>query len=154
MQLIGCMTDKIEKRVFLRATRAKVWRAISDAKQFGAWFGVALEGDFAAGRSIRGKVTYKGTQLTMEIAIVAIEPERYFAYRWHPAAIDPMVDYSSEPTTLVEFELAEADGGCQLSIRETGLDKIPEARRADVLRLNSHGWTTQVANIEKYLASA
>jgi uncharacterized protein YndB with AHSA1/START domain len=149
------MTDKIEKRVFLRATRAKVWRAISDAKQFSAWFGVNLEGDFAAGESIRGKVTYKGLEhLTMEIAIVAIEPERYFAYRWHPAALDPNVDYSSEPTTLVEFELAEADGGCQLSIRESGLDKIPEARRANVLRLNSEGWTEQVANIEKYLARA
>jgi uncharacterized protein YndB with AHSA1/START domain len=146
------MTDNIEKHVFLRATRAKVWRAISDAKQFGAWFGVTLEGDFAAGRSIRGQVSYKGTPLTMELAIVAIEPERYFAYRWHPAALDPKVDYSSEPTTLVEFELAEADGGCQLSIRESGIDKIPEARRANVLRLNSEGWTEQVANIEKHLA--
>jgi uncharacterized protein YndB with AHSA1/START domain len=149
------MTDKIEKRVFLRATRAKVWRAISDAKQFSAWFGVTLVGEFAAGESIRGKVTYKGLEhLTMELDVVAIEPERYFAYRWHPAALDPKVDYSSEPTTLVEFELADADGGCQLSIRESGLDKIPEARRANVLRLNSQGWTEQAANIEKYLASA
>jgi uncharacterized protein YndB with AHSA1/START domain len=151
---MGCMTDKIEKRVFLRATRAKVWRAISDSKQFGAWFGVAFDEPFVAGKPVRGRVTMKSHEnLPFAMDIVALEPERYLAWRWHPAAIDPNVDYSHEPTTLVEFEIADADGGCQLTMRETGLDKIPEARRATVLRMNTAGWDAQAINLEKYLAS-
>jgi len=153
---MGCMTDTIEKRTFLRAPRGKVWRAISDSKQFGTWFGVAFDAPFTAGASLRGTITDPPgySHLVFEIAVVALEPERYFAYRWHPYAIDPNVDYSNEPTTLVEFELAESDGGCQLTIRETGFDKIPEARRAEARRMNDAGWSEQAQRIEKYLASS
>ena len=149
------MTDRIEKRVFLRAPRARVWRALSTAREFGEWFGVRLDGELVAGTSIRGKITAPGyDHLTMEIAVTAIEPERYVAYRWHPYAIDPAVDYSHEPTTLVEFELAEADGGCQLTIRESGFDRIPAARRAEAFRMNDSGWAQQAANIERHVAGA
>lgn len=147
-------TDRIEKTVTLRAPRSRVWRAITTAEQFGAWFGVKLEGPIAEGATVRGKITYPGYEhLTMEMLVERMEPERYFAYRWHPYAIDAAVDYSSEPTTLVEFRLDEADGGTLLTIVESGFDRIPLARRAEAFRMNDGGWTEQTKNIERYVAT-
>jgi uncharacterized protein YndB with AHSA1/START domain len=146
-------TDRIEKKVVLRATRARVWRAIADAREFGAWFGMKLEGSFVEGQTIRGKITsprYK--DLTLEVLVERIEAERYFAYRWHPYAVDPKVDYGAEPTTLVEFRLEDADGGTLLTISESGFDRIPSARRAEAFRMNEGGWGQQIENIVGYVA--
>ena len=146
-------TDRIEKTVTLRAPRARVWRALTNAAEFGAWFGVRLESPFAEGATVRGKITHPGYEhVTMEIRVERIEPERYFAYRWHPYAIDPGVDYSAEPTTLVEFTLDEAEGGTVLKIVESGYDRVPAARRAEAFRSNEGGWTEQVKNIERYVS--
>ena len=146
-------TDRIEKNVKLRAPRSRVWRAIATAEEFGAWFGVKLEGPFAEGATVRGKITHPGYEhLTMEMLVERIEPERYFAYRWHPYAIDTAVDYTSEPTTLVEFRLDEADGGTVLTIVESGFDRIPLARRAEAFRMNDQGWTEQLKNIERHVS--
>jgi uncharacterized protein YndB with AHSA1/START domain len=146
-------TDRIEKKVLLRATPSRVWRAIADPEEFGTWFGVKLEGKFTQGANIRGKVTNPGYEhLTMEIQIERIEPERYFSYRWHPYAIDPTVDYSAEPTTLVEFRLEEKDGGTLLTIIESGFDRIPLTRREKAFRMNDQGWTQQAQNIERYVS--
>ena len=146
-------TDRIEKQVVLRAPRARVWRAISDARQFGTWFGVTLEGEFAEGATIRGRITIPGYQhVTMEMQIERIDPERYFAYRWHPYAVDVNVEYSLEPTTLVEFRLEESAAGTVLSIVESGFDRIPLARRAEAFRMNEGGWAGQVKNIERYVS--
>jgi uncharacterized protein YndB with AHSA1/START domain len=148
-------TDRIEKEMSLRAPRSRVWRAIANVEEFGAWFGVKLEGQFATGATMLGKVTNRGYEhLTFELKVERIEPERYFAYRWHPYAIDPKVDYSAEPTTLVEFRLEDADGGTRLRIVESGFDRIPLARRAEAFRMNDGGWTTQLANIERYVAGS
>jgi uncharacterized protein YndB with AHSA1/START domain len=149
-------TDRIERKVLIKATRARVWRAVSDAAEFGVWFGVDFKGKtFAAGKSVRGTITYPGYEhLTMEVLIDRVVPERLLSWRWHPAAIDPAVDYSQEPTTLVVFELEEVDGGVMLSVVESGLDKIPLERRATVLRLNSSGWDAQMENIKKHVAKA
>jgi uncharacterized protein YndB with AHSA1/START domain len=146
-------TDRIEKRVTLRASRSRVWRALVTAEEFGAWFGVKLEGPFAEGATVRGKITYPGYEhLTFEALVERIEPERYFAYRWHPYAIDASVDYSSEPSTLVEFRLDEADGGTVLTIVESGFERIPLARRAEAFRMNDGGWTEQTKNIERHVS--
>src|SRR5260221_1768652 len=119
-------TDRIEKQVVLRAPRARVWRAIANADEFGAWFRMKLDGAFAEGATVRGRITHPGYEhLTVEMLVERIEPERYFAYRWHPYAIDPGVDYSSEPTTLVEFRLDEAAGGTRLTNRRVGLRSHP-----------------------------
>jgi uncharacterized protein YndB with AHSA1/START domain len=149
-------TDRIERKVLIKATRARVWRAVADAAEFGSWFGVDFKGKtFAAGKSVQGKITYPGYEhLTMEVLIDRVVPERLLSWRWHPAAIDPAVDYSQEPTTLVVFELEEVDGGVMLSVIESGLDKIPLERRATVLRLNSSGWDAQMENIKKHVAKA
>jgi uncharacterized protein YndB with AHSA1/START domain len=146
-------TDRIEKKVVLRAPRSRVWHAIADASEFGKWFGVKLEGDFIPGATIRGKITHPGYEhLTMEIQIDKIEPEQYFSYRWHPYAIDPAIDYSAEPKTLVEFRLEEADGGTLLTIIESGFDQIPLERREKAFRMNDGGWTQQIQNIERHVA--
>ena len=146
-------TDRIDKRVILRAPRSRVWRAIATAEEFGGWFGVKLQGPFAEGATVRGKITHPGYEhVTMEMLVERIEPERYFAYRWHPYAIDTSVDYSSEPSTLVEFRLDEADGGTVLTIVESGFDRIPLARRAEAFRMNDRGWTEQTKNIARYVS--
>src|SRR5438093_6239384 len=92
-------TDRIEKRVMLRAPRSRVWRAISDATEFGTWFRITLDGAFAEGRTVRGS----HGNFKVEMQVERIEPERYFSYRWHPYAKDPAKDYAAEPMTLVEF---------------------------------------------------
>lgn len=147
-------TDRIEKTVFLRAPRSRVWRAIVTPEEFGAWFGVNLDGAFAPGKRVSGRMTIKGFEhLPMEITIDRVEPERLFSYRWHPYAIDPKVDYSAEPMTLVEFRLEDAPGGTQLTVTESGFDRIPAARRAEAFRMNEGGWASQLRNIERHVAA-
>lgn len=150
------MTDRIEKTAVIRAPRARVWRAITDARQFGEWFRVKLEGEFVPGATVRGKITHPGYEhLTMELVVDRVEPERLFSYRWHPYAVDPKVDYSPEPMTLVEFTLDEAGGGgTRLTIVESGFDRIPLARRAEAFRMNDGGWTEQMQNIARYVSQA
>ena len=146
-------TDRIEQRVELRAPRARVWRAIASANEFSAWFGVQLEGAFTPGATIRGRLTIRGyDHLTLEMQVERVEPEHYFSYRWHPYAIDPQVDYSSEPTTLVEFHLEEIAGGTAVTIVESGFDRIPLARRAEAYRMNDAGWTGQARNLARHVA--
>jgi uncharacterized protein YndB with AHSA1/START domain len=146
-------TDRIEKRVELRASRSRVWRAIATAEEFSAWFRVNLEGVFAEGATVRGRITHPGYEhVTLEMRIERIEPERYFSYRWHPNAIDPKVDYSAEPTTLVEFILEDMEGGTAVTIVESGFDRIPLARRAEAFRLNEQGWAGEIKNLAGYVS--
>jgi uncharacterized protein YndB with AHSA1/START domain len=146
-------TDRIEKRVVLRAPRSRVWRAITTADEFGAWFRMNVDGEFAEGGTVRGRLTHPGYEhVTLEMRVERIEPERYFSYRWHPYAIDPAVDYSAEPTTLVEFTLQDTEGGTALTIVESGFDRIPLARRAEAFRMNDQGWAGQIKNLERYVS--
>jgi len=148
-------TDRIEKRFEVRAPRARVWRAIANANEFGAWFGMQLEGAFAAGKTVRGRLTIPNyDHLTLELQIERIDAEHFFSYRWHPYAIDPKLDYSSEPTTLVEFRLEEIDGGkgTAVTIVESGFDRIPLARRAEAFRMNDAGWASQAKKLAQYVA--
>jgi len=147
-------TDRIEKRIELRAPRSRIWRAITDAKEFGTWFGVKLEGAFAPGAVVRGRITHPGyDHLTMDVTVERVDPETLFSYRWHPYAIDPAVDYSSEPMTLVEFHLDEIRDGTRLTVIESGFDRIPLARRAEAFRMNDGGWAAQIKNIERHVAA-
>lgn len=147
-------TDRIERQVQLNSPRSRVWRALTDAKEFGKWFGADFHGPFAPKTSVNGRLTIKGyDHLTFEFAIDAIEPERFFSFRWHPYAIDPNVDYSKEPQTLVAFTLEPANGGTLLKVVETGFDKIPASRRVKAFEMNTSGWEGQIKNIQKYLAA-
>ena len=149
------MTDRIEKQILLGAPRARVWRALSDKTEFGAWFGAKFPpGSFGAGEKASGQITNKGYEhVKMDLELVEVVPERKLSYRWHPYAVDPNVDYSSEPTTLVTFTLEDADGGTRLTIVESGFDQIPAHRRADALKMNTSGWNSQAKNIERYVTA-
>ena len=147
-------TDRIEKKVLLRTSRARVWRALTHADEFSAWFGVELEGAFAEGARLRGQITHPGYQhVTMEVLVERLDSERLFSYRWHPYAVDPKVDYSREPMTLVEFRLEDTEGGTMLTVVESGFDQIPASRRAEAFRMNDGGWSAQLANIERHVAA-
>ena len=147
-------TDRIEKVVHLDAPRSRVWRALTDVRQFNAWFGSALTGVFTPGAEVSGKLTFRNFEhVTMTLWIEAMEPERRFSFRWHPYAIEAGVDYSAEPTTLVSFTLEEAAGGTRLTIVESGFDAIPASRRAIAFSKNSAGWDGQAKNLEKFLTA-
>jgi uncharacterized protein YndB with AHSA1/START domain len=159
-------TDRIEKKVLLRASRARVWRAISDAAEFGSWFGMRLDGPFTAGARLTGRIApttadpkvaeMQKPHQDMAFAIVVdrVEPERVLSFRWHPFAVDPAVDYSSEPMTLVVFQIDEVEGKTLLTVTESGFDRIPIERRAKAFAANEGGWAIQMTLIEKHLAHA
>jgi uncharacterized protein YndB with AHSA1/START domain len=147
------MADRIEKRVELKAPVARVWRALTDYREFGEWFRVKIEGPFVAGEVSRGHITYPGYEhLKWEAVVKAIEPERLFSFTWHPYAVDPKMDYSQEPQTLVEFRLEKTGEGTLLTVTESGFDTIPAARRAEAFPRNEGGWTEQMKNIERHVA--
>jgi len=148
-------TDRIEKQVVLRAPRARVWRALTDAREFGEWFGVRVNGSFSNGARVTGAVTHKGYEhLTWDVTIERMEPERVFAWRWKPGAVDPSADLSKEPATLVTFELSDVEGGTLLKVVESGFDAVPATRRGDAYRRNDEGWTWQMESIARHLAAA
>ncbi len=158
--------DKIEKRIVLHAPLTRVWDAVTDSQKFGAWFGVAFDGPFVAGSHLTGKIRpttvdpevaklqapHEGK--TFEFYVEAIEPKRLISFHWHPFAIDPEIDYSKEPTTLIVFELEEIGGDTSLTITESGFDRIPLERRAKAFAANEGGWTMQTTLVSKYLAAA
>jgi uncharacterized protein YndB with AHSA1/START domain len=147
------MKDRIEKRLELKAPVSRVWRALTDHREFGQWFGVAIEGPFAVGEVSRGHVTNPGYEhIAWKATAKEMQPERLFSFSWHPHAVDPKVDYSTETPTLVEFRLDEIPGGTVLVVTESGFDRIPEHRRIEALRMNDAGWAQQVKRIERHVA--
>ena len=162
--MTAATSDRIEKKILLKAPRTRVWTALTDAREFGRWFGVRLEGPFVAGQPLRGVMV--GTEVDPDVAkaqapyagmpfditVDRIEPERLFSFRWHPYAMEPGVDYSQEPTTLIVFTLEEAPGGILLTVSESGFEQIPLDRRAKAFAANEGGWTLVVTLVEQYLA--
>jgi uncharacterized protein YndB with AHSA1/START domain len=148
----------------LRAPRERVWRAISDSKQFGTWFGAEFYGPFAEHATVAGKLVptavdpevaklqqpHAGRVLT--IRVERVEPMRRFAFRWHPITVEGAVDLSKVATTLVEFALEDAPEGTMLKITESGFDSLPSERRDASFKSHEGGWTHQAGLIEKYLA--
>jgi uncharacterized protein YndB with AHSA1/START domain len=146
------MNDRIEKRIELKAPVSRVWRALTDYREFGEWFRVKLEGPFVAGQVSRGHITWPGYEhLNWEATVQKMEPERLFSFTWHPYAVDPKADYSKETPTLVEFRLEKTATGTLLVLTESGFDKIPAGRRVEAFRMNDGGWAQQMKNIESYV---
>ncbi len=157
------VSDRIEKQILLRAPLSRVWQALTDAHEFGKWFGVTFDGPFTAGGPVTGHITpttvdaevakmqkpYEG--MRFEIVIDRMEPKTLFSFRWHPFAIDPKVDYSGEPMTLIVFVLEEVPAGVLLKLTESGFDQIPLERRATAFTSNEGGWAKQMELIQKYV---
>lgn len=147
------MNDRIEKTVEIKAPVSRVWKALTDHREFGTWFRVQLEGPFVPGQVSRGRITYPGYEhLKWEAVVQKMEPERLFSFTWHPYAVDPDKDYSGEPPTLVEFTLEKTATGTLLRIVESGFDKIPAGRRGEAFRMNSDGWRIQSENVARHVA--
>lgn len=149
-------TDRIERSILINAPRERVWRALSDAEQFGTWFGADLTGQaFTAGQRARGRITHPGYEhIFFEADIERIEPPSLLSYRWHPYAVDAAIDYSGEEPTLVTFTLEDAPGnGTLLTVVESGFDKLPPHRRLEAYRMNSGGWDAQLDNIKRHVAA-
>ena len=148
------MSNVIEKHVELKVPVSRVWKALTDSKEFGEWFRVSVDGPFRAGKATRGRILYPGYEhLTWEVMVQKIEPETLFSFTWHPYAIDPDKDYSSEPTTLVEFRLTPKGGNTLLAVTETGFDKLPKDRAFEAFRMNEGGWTEQMKNVERHVSA-
>jgi uncharacterized protein YndB with AHSA1/START domain len=147
-------TDQIKKSIEIKAAPTRVWQALTNYKEFSAWFGVNLESPFVAGQPTRGHITHPGYEhLVLEAVVQKMEPERLFSFHWHPYAIDSQADYSHEPPTLVEFHLEATATGTRLTVTESGFDAIPAARRDEAFRRHSEGWAMQVESIANYVAT-
>lgn len=148
------ITDSIHKEIVLRAPRSRVWRALTTASEFSAWFGVQLDGEIKPKARLKGPVSGCGHEnVMMDMLIERVEPETLFSYRWHPYALDPKADYSREQRTLVEFTLADVEEGTRLTVVESGFDRLPPERRELAFPKHEGGWVAQLANIERHVAS-
>lgn len=146
------MSNSIEKHIELNAPVSKVWRALTDHREFGEWFCVKLQQPFEPGKEASGQITHPGYEkVTWRAVVQRMEPERLFSFTWHPYAVDSDVDYSDEAPTLVEFRLEPLGGRTALTLTESGFDKIPASRRAEAFRMNDGGWTEQMQNIQRHL---
>lgn len=145
--------DRIEKRIDIQAPVSRVWRALTDSREFGEWFRVRLTEPFKPGEVATGQLTYPGYEhLTWRAVVQDMEPEQYFAFTWHPYAVDPAVDYSTETPTLVEFRLQKSGRGTAVTLTESGFSDLPDERRKEAFRRNDEGWTQQMKNLEAYVS--
>lgn len=146
------MSNTIEKRIELNAPVARVWRALTDYREFGEWFRVRLESPFVPGQEARGQILHPGYEhITWRAVIQQMEPERLFSFTWHPYSADPSVDYSNEEPTLIEFRLEPTATGTLLTLTESGFDRLPAHRRDEAFCMNDGGWTHQMKNIENHV---
>jgi len=153
---MNMVSDRIEKRIELKAPISRVWRALTDYREFGEWFQVKIDGPFVPGQFSRGSITYPGYEhVRWEAVIEKMEPEQLFSFTWgHPKSIDKTSywpDSSNLPTTLVEFRLEKTPTGTLLMLSESGFDKLPDDLRLEAFRRNEGGWTEQMKNIESHV---
>ncbi|MDB5895114.1 MAG: vanillate O-demethylase oxidoreductase VanB [Rhodoferax sp.] len=145
-------TLRFHQEARIDAAPAAVWKALTDARQFGEWFGVRLDTVFSPGQLAVGKMERDGHEhLDFTAKVVRMQPERLFSFRWHPHAEDPSMSGADEPTTLVEFTLDEAQGKTLLTVAESGFERLPARRRHTAFEVNSRGWAQQLDNLQGFL---
>jgi uncharacterized protein YndB with AHSA1/START domain len=124
------MEDRIEKRIELNAPVARVWRALTDYREFGEWFRVKLEGPFVPGQIARGQITHPGYEhVVWQATVQKMEPQRLFSFTWRPYAIDSKVDYSGNRRPLSNSGWKRPrPARCSCSRNQA----LPESRATDV----------------------
>jgi uncharacterized protein YndB with AHSA1/START domain len=139
--------DRIERHVVVKASRSRVWRALTDYKEFGTWFRVKLEGPFVLGQKVSGQMTYPGYEhMKFEATVDRMDTDQVFSFRWPPAE-----NRDDVPMTTVEFTLEDVEGGTKITVVESGFEKLPADLRDKVFRDNQGGWTEQMKNIEAHV---
>jgi uncharacterized protein YndB with AHSA1/START domain len=147
------IADRIEKQIEIAAPVSRLWRALTDHNEFGAWFRVKLDAPFEVGEESHGQITWPGYEhVTFRAVVQQIDPEQYFAFTWHPYSVDPALDYTKEMPTLIEFRLERTPAGTLLTVTESGFSDLPDDRRDEAFARNDGGWTQQMKNIEEYVA--
>jgi uncharacterized protein YndB with AHSA1/START domain len=149
--MTSASTDRIERKILVRAPRSRVWRALTDSREFGAWFGVTATSTFAPGARVREHIQIKGYEhLMWDVVIEEMIPERRFSWRWHPGSEPPT---PNELMTLVVFELEDAPDGTLVTVVETGFDGLPASRYDKAFRENTDGWRDQMEALERHVTS-
>ena len=150
-------TNSIERNILINAPREHVWRALSSAEEFGTWFGANLKGQtFAPGQRARGQMTGgcdHDADVWFDVVVERVEPQDLFSYRWHPYAVEPIVDYTVEQPTLVTFTLKDTPEGTLLTVLESGFDNIPPHRRLEAFRMHTGGWEAQLKNVARHASA-
>lgn len=144
--------DRIEKVVDLAAPVARVWRAITDHEEFGAWFRVRLDGPFEVGATTTGNITFPGHEHVKWVSVTErMDHERVFVFSWPPSAVDPDTKYDADAKILVEFRLEPTSSGTRLTITESGFRQFPDSKRLEMLRSNEEGWDIQAGNVAAHV---
>lgn len=147
--------NQIERSTFIRAPRARLWRALTDIAEFCRWFSAETDAAaFQPGAPIRFRSTYPGPYKGAEFVVhieEAVREER-FSWHWHPGAKQAGEDVSQEPMTLVTFTLEDADGGTRVTVTESGFDHLFAARRERAFKDNDGGWKIQMAALQRYVS--
>jgi uncharacterized protein YndB with AHSA1/START domain len=147
------MQDVIEREFVTKASKDRVFNAITDPEQIVSWFPDAIEGDLKKGERV--VFEFKGHGKS-QVYIVAVDPTDYFAYRWVPGSnTDPAgvgKDILDRPNTLVDFRLEEIPEGTKVSLRESGFASLPAETMEKALGENTQGWGFMLGRLEKLLS--
>lgn len=144
--------DKIERIVVLKAPIERVYRAITDPKEWGTWFAHGVEGDFEPGSQ---PVMDEGEYGRFRIAIIDVQPHHYFAFRWVSGSEFVPQGFVGNPlehpNTLVEFFLNEIDGCTELRLVESGFAGLPDKYAEKNFNENCDGWEYQLNSLTEHL---
>ena len=132
----------IERTIELKASPDRVWKAITDPSELAQWF--PDEAEFDAQVGSMGRFTWVDHGAP-RIRVEAVDAPRFLAWSWESPDGRPLEEYS----TRVEWTLDERpDGGTTLTVRESGFDN------PDHVKMNTHGWTEELAQLVEFLGSS
>ena len=149
------MQDAIEKSILLSAAPDRVWRALSDAAEFGRWFRAEVTGEMREGAVLGCRSLYPGTEhMRWDMYIHVMEPNRRLVWDWpafDPSAFPDDPDINARLT--VEVAIAPEGDSTRLTLRESGFADLPEGPALAVWQRNEGGWTMQLDNIAAHVAA-
>lgn len=144
------MPNEIRKQIEIEAPVGRVWQAISDHQEFGAWFKVRIDQPFVPGTEQTGQMTYPGYEhMPWKARVVAVEAPHLLSFDW-PHTDDKEVR-EDWPWTRVEFRLEPRGEGTLLTVVESGFDALPAEVRDTFFRRNEGGWMEQLGNVKAHV---